>query len=258
MNLKHQNQQTTQQQATTQRSAHAPAAKGSYVFYRADDQFGSAVTYSRFRNRTTKVAERTIESFQELAMRCRTPEIRTKNDGATFSPFTFRHGHFHEYHAQECSFLAFKFEKVRDCTQAEDILACVGGLASFMYSTHKYSVSGQPSGSYQLIVALRTPVPKQYFKVVAMHFATRFCRLSGIIHPAYASWNQRIQFPSCPGSHEHEFVAKAQGGRAYDWLPDFLEHRTPKDAGEDKKTDAQQKRLANREPTRKSSKSSFV
>ncbi|KAE8761128.1 hypothetical protein FSO04_05265 [Paraburkholderia madseniana] len=228
MNLKHQNQQTTQRQATTQLSTRAPTAKGFYVFHRADDQFGSAVTYSWFRNRTTKVAERTTESFQELAMRCRTPEIRAKNDGATFSPFTFRHRHFHEYDARECSFLAFKFEKVRGCTQAEDILACVGGLASFLYSTHNHSVSEQPTGSYQLIVALRTPVPKQYFKVVAMNFATRFCRLSGIIHPAYASWDQRIQFPSCPSSLVGEFVAKSQGGRAHDWLPDFLERQAPK------------------------------
>ncbi|MGF6996335.1 hypothetical protein [Paraburkholderia sp. GAS32] len=206
----------------------APSPKGSYVFHRPDDQFGPAVTYSWFKNRTTTVPERVTESFQELAMRCRAPEIRAKNDGPTFSPFTFGHRHFHEYHARECSFLAFKFEKVRGCTQAEDILACVGGLASFLYSTPNHSVSEQPTGNYQLIVALRTPVPKEHFKVFAMNFATRFCRLSGIIHPAYASWNQRIQFPSCPGSRVHDFVVKAQGGRAYDWLPDFLEHQAPK------------------------------
>ncbi|CAB3797459.1 hypothetical protein [Pararobbsia alpina] len=228
MNLNNQNQKT-QQQVTTQLSTRAPAAKGSYVYHRADDLFGSTVTYSWFKNRTTTVPERVTESFQELAMRCRTPEIREKNDGPTFSPFTFSQRHFHAYHAQECSLLAFKFEKVRGSTQPKDILACVDGLASWLYSTHSHCFCSEyPTGSYQLIVALRTPIPKQYLKVVAMNFATRFCLLSGIIHSSYMSWNQRIQFPSCPASQSHQFVVEHQGGQAYDWLPDFLEHQAPK------------------------------
>ena len=212
-----------------QTSTPASAAKGSYVYYRADDQLGSAVTYSWFKSRTTRVAVRVTESFQELAMRCRTPEIRAKNDGPTFSPFTFSQRHFHECHVKECSFLAFKFEKVCKTTQPKDILACVKGLASYLYTTHSHRISNAlPEGDYQLIVALRTPIAKQYLKVVAMNFATRFCLLSGIVNSSYMSWNQRVQFPSCPESQLHQFVFEHQGGQAYDWLPDFLEHQGPK------------------------------
>ncbi|SAL76563.1 hypothetical protein AWB67_04944 [Caballeronia terrestris] len=227
MNLKHQNQQTTRQQPTIQRSTLAPVVKASYAFHRADDQFDSAVTYSCFKDRTSMVPQRITESFQELAMRCRTPESRSRNDGPTFSPFTFSLLH-DGYNARECNFLSFKFEKMWAFTQSEDILACVDGLASFVYSTHSHTVKPRPTGSYQLIVALSTPIPEEYYKVVAMNFATRFSRLRGIINSSYMSPDQRLQFPSCPISRQRFFSMEAQCGRSFDWSPDFTENQAPK------------------------------
>lgn len=203
-----------------------PAAYSSYAFHRTDDQFGSVVTYSRFRH-PKLTAEKFTESFEELAIRCAKPTVCDTKPRATFSPFTFAQPP-HEYQARECNFLAFKFEKVWNYTQSEDILACVDGHASFVYSTRGHRCSpGQTSG-YQLIVALRTPIPEEYYTTVAMHFAARFSAVDGVINSPYMSRDQRIDYPSCTVKGQRDFISKAQFGKSYDWLPDYLSHRVTK------------------------------
>lgn len=227
--MHHKHQQQTQTQNLSNPLVAAPGAKGSYVYHRADDQFGSAVTYSFFKSKNSKVPQRVTESFEEFSMRCAKPEIRARNDGPTFSPSTFSPCSVSgEYYQRECSFLAFKFERIWNFTQPEDILKCVDGLASFMYSTRSHTISSRPTGSYQLMVALRTPIPADYSQIVAMNFATRFCRLRGVINFSYMSPDQRLHFPSCTARSQRDFVVDAQRGHAYDWLPDFLEHQAPK------------------------------
>lgn len=214
-------------QATNQVSARVPAAKGSYVFHRPDNLFGSVVTYSRLNHRADAIPERVTESFEELAIRCAKPTISDKKGGASFSPFTFSLTPYDGYQPQECNFLAFKFEKLWAFTEPDDIFECVNGLASFVYSSRSHTISPRQTGSYQLIVALRTPMPVECVKPVAMNFATRFCQIPGIINSSYMSPDQRIDYPSCSAGRQRHFMSDVQFGRSYDWLADSVSLQTP-------------------------------
>lgn len=129
----------------------------------------------------------------------------------------------------ECGFLAFKFEKIWAFTQPDDIFECVDGLASFLYSARSHTVSPGQTGSYQLIVALRTPLPVECYKPVAMHFATRFSEIPGLINSSYMSPDHlRIDPPSCTVWRQRHFMSQVQFGKSYDWLPDYLSYHVTK------------------------------
>ncbi|AEG70107.1 hypothetical protein RSPO_c02815 [Ralstonia solanacearum Po82] len=183
------------------------------------------VTYSWHPSTKSAKPYRVTESFEELALRCtRTPAVTSKDDGATFSPFTYTSLACGGYSARECNFLAFTVEKVCPFgTRPKNVLACVEGLASFVYSTRSHSWHGSRGGSYQLIVAVRTPIPEEYYKTVAMRFAMRFIQLDGAVNSSFLLADHQIAFPSCTSvRRQRQFEKMAQLGDAYDWLPCFL------------------------------------
>jgi quinol monooxygenase YgiN len=179
MNMNRKNQQETQQQATSnQLSTRAPASEGSYIYHRPDDRFGSVVTYSRYPSKKSAEPHRVTESFHELAIRCANSAVTSKNDGPTFSPFTYTPLSHGRYSARDCSFLTFTIENVHLTVQPRHILACVDGLASFVYAT-RMNMNRANRGNYQLVVALRTPIPAEHYKQVAIRFAMRFAYIDG-------------------------------------------------------------------------------
>jgi hypothetical protein len=219
MNLKHQNQQTTHRQAPIQLETRVPAAEGS------------AVTYSWYPSKKSAEPHRITESFYEFANRCiRKPVVASKDDGLAFSPFTYTSLPHGKHKACECNFLTYTIENVHPFdVRPKHILARVEGLASFVYSTRMHSDWRPRGGNYQLVVALRTPIPAEDYKKVAMHFALRFSEIDGGINSSYLLSDQRIAFPSCTSKRRQGWsMTMAQLGNTYDWLPDFLGDQAPK------------------------------
>ncbi|CAN0620207.1 conserved protein of unknown function [Burkholderia multivorans] len=207
-------------------STPARSIKGSYVVHQSDDQFGAVVAYSCYQSSKDAKPHRISESFHDLATRCgRTPPITSKDEGPVFSPFTYAPVAGGTYSARECGFLCFTFENFCPFeTQASAILNCVEGIASFIYSTRAHFYCAHRRGNYQLVIALRTPIPAEYYKQVAMRFALRFQGLDVGINSSYMLTHQKIAFPSCTSQRrQHWFRLQTQRGRAFDWLPDLLE-----------------------------------
>lgn len=222
-NMQHQSQVTTTQ--AQQYLVITPACK-SYARYKLTDQFAPQIDYTCWLKKKGEDSYLVSSTFEELAYRfAEFPTVARRHSDRTFSPFAYGPGPGDSWGPCECYFLTFNIEHAcADATRPKHVLACVDGLARFVYPTRAHSSGKQRGANYQLFVALGMPIPVEHYKHAAIRFAHRFSSLDAGVNSSYVLTDQKIAFPSStPQSGPDEFRVSAQPGRAFDWLPDLLD-----------------------------------
>jgi hypothetical protein len=222
-NMQHQSLVTT---THSQQYLVIDPASTSDGHYHLTDQFAPQFDYTCWPKKKSEDSYLVSSTFEGLAYSfAEFPAVVRNYNDRVFSPFAYGPAPGNSWGPRECHFLTFNIEHAcADATQPKHVLACIDGLASFAYPTSLHSDHSHRGANFRVFVALRTAIPVEYYKQVAIRFAHRFSSLDAGVNSSYVLTDQKIAFPSRTSrSGLDGFRVTAQRGRAFDWLPDLLD-----------------------------------